>query len=165
MTEVRTRFRFRTEAGCFADRESSSTALGTPTRLGALGKAMLTEPTSDLPLASKTEGPVREMRVEAFFLSKFEMTQAQWMHLENGTNPSFLFAGVWASGQLITRRNPVEQVQWSEGARVLRRAGMRYPTEAEWDYAARAGTTTEWFFGTDYGSRPWQTSPTSRPNT
>ena len=101
------------------------------------------------PFASLAEGPVHERSVAPFLLSKFEMTQAQWMRLEDGANPSYLYAGVRAGEQRITRLNPVEQVRWGEGLRTLRKAGMTYPTEAQWEFATRAGTTTPLFYGND----------------
>jgi serine/threonine protein kinase/formylglycine-generating enzyme required for sulfatase activity len=98
-------------------------------------------------LASSNEGPVHRAEVDAFFLGKFEMTQAQWVRLADGANPSFLYAGGRAGKTRITVRHPVEQVRWNDGIRVLRKAGMVYPTEAQWEYATRAGTTSTHFFG------------------
>jgi formylglycine-generating enzyme required for sulfatase activity len=79
-------------------------------------------------------------------LGKYEVTQAQWEAVM-GYNPS-----AWR-GQ---RNLPVEQVSWEDAQEFLRRlnteegvARYRLPTEAEWEYAARAGTTTAYSFGSD----------------
>jgi formylglycine-generating enzyme required for sulfatase activity len=98
-------------------------------------------------LARSDDGPVHEVTVAPFFLAKHELTQAQWMRLDGGTNPSYFCFGLVVNGQPVTKRHPVEQVEWSEGQRVLHRAGLQYPTEEQWEYATRAGSDAPWSFG------------------
>ena len=100
-------------------------------------------------LARADDGPVHEVTVASFFLAKHELTQAQWMRLDGGTNPSYFYFGLVVNGQRVTKRHPVEQVEWSEGRRVLHHAGLQYPTEEQWEYATRAGSDTLWSFGND----------------
>jgi formylglycine-generating enzyme required for sulfatase activity len=88
---------------------------------------------------------------QAFYIGKFEVTQAQWM-LVMGANPS---------SKTRDMRGPVTDVSWEECQKFLARlndiAGdklpqghrFRLPTEAEWEYACRAGTTTKYSFGDD----------------
>ena len=91
--------------------------------------------------AFETEQPVTRVRISrAFDLGKYEVTQAQWQAVM-GTNPSH-FAGC--------ERCPVERVSWYEVHGFIGRLNvgeeeMRYrlPTEAEWEYAARAGTIAD----------------------
>jgi serine/threonine protein kinase/formylglycine-generating enzyme required for sulfatase activity len=90
------------------------------------------------------EGPPLEVEVAAFFLSKFEMTQAQWETC-NGANPSLYQEGLIAQAP----RNPVNQVDWFACTATLARLGLVLPTEEQWEYAARAGTTTPWWTGDD----------------
>ena len=86
------------------------------------------------------EQPVTQVRIsEGFWLGKYEVTQAEWESVM-GSNPS-AFSGCGG-------RCPVEQVSWNDAqdfiSRLNAREGRevyRLPTEAEWEYAARAGTT------------------------
>jgi len=100
------------------------------------------------PYAEPDEGPVHEVTVAPFLLSKFELTQAQWLRL-TGSNPSFYYPGKEYCDKVINPLHPVEQVNWQESVRMLRRYEMRLPTEAEWEYAARAHTDTIWWMGND----------------
>lgn len=92
------------------------------------------------------ESPQQRIRItNGFWMGKFEVTQRQWAYLM-GTNP----AAFKASGGDA----PVEQVSWSacqdfvQKLNALLRGGrFRLPTEAEWEYACRAGTTTRFSFG------------------
>ena len=89
--------------------------------------------------AYNNEQPVTQVRISrGFWMGKYEVTQAEWQGVM-GTNPS-RFSGC---GQC-----PVEQVSWDDAQEFIgrlkgRAGGNRYrlPTEAEWEYAARAGTT------------------------
>ncbi|MBI4474008.1 MAG: SUMF1/EgtB/PvdO family nonheme iron enzyme [Acidobacteria bacterium] len=87
----------------------------------------------------ENEKPAHRVRImKAFEIGKFEVTQAQWQAVM-GTNPS-RFKGP---------NLPVDNVSWNNTQEFLRKLnerkdGYRYrlPTEAEWEYAARAGTTS-----------------------
>jgi len=85
------------------------------------------------------EGPVRKVQVaKAFYLSKYEVTQDQYRAVM-GKNPS-KFSG----GNL-----PVETVSWDEALACCKKIGGRLPTEAEWEYACRAGSRTRFCGGDD----------------
>lgn len=94
------------------------------------------------------EGPVHQVKISnAFFMGKYEVTQKQWREVM-GTNPSYF------KGDNL----PVEQVSWNDAQDFINKlnekeGGNKYrlPTEAEWEYAVRAGTTTRFSFG-DYES-------------
>ncbi|MFT5152128.1 MAG: serine/threonine protein kinase, partial [Planctomycetota bacterium] len=92
------------------------------------------------PDAQSNEGPVHEVELSAFFLSKYEMTQGQWERMA-GRNPSRwtaeTFGGGWIEGP-----NPVEQVSWFDCMGLLPKLSLRLPSEAQWEYACRGGTDT-----------------------
>ena len=103
------------------------------------------------PEFSDVESSPEPVRLSPFFISKFEMTQGQWLRL-HGRNPSSYPAGEVVGGGRIDLRNPVENVDWRSSATCMRRSGLVLPTEAQWEYAARAGTVTRWFTGDEPAS-------------
>ncbi|MEQ8762705.1 MAG: SUMF1/EgtB/PvdO family nonheme iron enzyme [Planctomycetota bacterium] len=98
--------------------------------------------------ANDDEVPVHEVTLSPFFLSKYEMTQGQWERF-TGTNPARYDPSLDFGGKFISRLDPIEQVSWDDCDRLLRQLGLQFPTEAQWEYASRAGTTTVWPVGDD----------------
>ncbi len=77
----------------------------------------------------------------AFYMGRYEVTQAQWT-ARMGSNPSqFKTASPEVPAAQVPNR-PVEKVSWTTAQGFLSATGMRLPTEAEWERAYRAGTTT-----------------------
>jgi len=90
------------------------------------------------------EQPQHSVSIRSFSLGKFEVTQEQWWAVM-GTLPS--------NFKLQGRNLPVEQVSWNDVQEFVQKLSKktgqiyRLPTEAEWEYAARAGTQTSFSFG------------------
>ena len=96
------------------------------------------------------EGPVHEVEIsQGFYLGKYEVTQGQWESVM-GETP-------WSGGSYVVEdsSHPAVSISWHDVQRFVAKlndaAGdslYRLPTEAEWEYACRAGTSTRWSFGT-----------------
>jgi formylglycine-generating enzyme required for sulfatase activity len=116
----------------------------------ALGIDELAKRFGGSPSLYKGEKPARTVRIgQAFYLQTKPVTQGQWQRVMGANPSSFKDCGAEC---------PVEAVSWDEARQFVARlnqaeAGARYrlPSEAEWEYAARAGSEAEFFFGDDAG--------------
>ena len=82
------------------------------------------------------ESPAHQVTLmQAFYIGLYEVTQAEWRAIM-GSNPSNF------SGFSDSPSRPVEVVSWNKIQIFNSVTGLRLPTEAEWEYAYRAGTTT-----------------------
>lgn len=99
--------------------------------------------------AESEEGPPNDVRLAPFLLAKYEMTQMQWLLLSGGETPSFNKAGRKQPHYEpeITWTHPVEMISWDMCIGLAGRHGLGMPTEAQWEYACRAGTATPWSTG------------------
>jgi formylglycine-generating enzyme required for sulfatase activity len=111
------------------------------------GEFMMGSPDSDKDAFSQ-EKPQHQVRItKPFYLGKYLVTQEQWEAVM-GNNPS----------QFRGPKNPVEQVSWDVCQEFVKKLNAKsgpgggkfqLPSEAQWEYACRAGSTTHYFFGDD----------------
>lgn len=114
------------------------------------GKFVMGSP-DDEPENEDDEKPQHEVEVSPFYLGKYPVTQAQWravaalLQVERALEPE--------PSHFKGANRPVEQVSWHDAVEFCRRlsqhSGRDYqlPSEAEWEYACRARTTTPFYFG------------------
>ena len=130
--------------------EGIGDALGLDMVLVPAGKFTMGSP-DDEPERRECEGPQHEVTLRSFFMGRYPVTQAQWkavaaidkIEMDLDPDPSN-FKGA---------NLPVEKVSWYEAVEFCERLKKhskrpyRLPSEAEWEYACRAGTTTPFAFG------------------
>jgi formylglycine-generating enzyme required for sulfatase activity len=141
-------------------REKVITIRGTPRRRividsfkNSVGMTFVALPEGDYIMGSnehESEQPPHQVHVEEFYMGSTPVTQAQYQAVM-GTNPS-RFTG--------DTNRPVEQVNYYEALEFVRKLneleglspeeGYYLPTEEEWEYACRAGSTTRYFWGDEF---------------
>lgn len=159
--------------------------------VNTLGMKLITVPAGTFWMGSPDDeqgrNPKDELRVRVritkpFLIGAYEVTQAEYAKIM-GQNPSYFSGGdaFGAVAEFDTTRFPVERVSWNDAVEFCRRlsehpdekqAGRIYrlPTEAEWEYACRAGSAGPFHFGytnngfnaTCDGSRPYGTNTPGR---
>ncbi|MCZ8121404.1 MAG: formylglycine-generating enzyme family protein [Microcystis sp. LE18-22.4A] len=101
----------------------------------------------------RRERPQHQVTVPPFFMGKYPVTQAQWIAIACRTYLKVELNLKLNPSRFRGDNRPVEEVNWYDAvefcARLSKLTGREYrlPSEAEWEYACRAGTTTPFYFG------------------
>jgi formylglycine-generating enzyme required for sulfatase activity len=128
---------------------------------------MVLIPAGEFIMGDDSEKPAHRVKItKPFYLGKYEVTQEQWEAVM-GENPSY-FKGP---------KNPVEQISWDDCQKFLVKLNAKaggqegkfvLPTEAQWEYVCRAGSTGKFFLGDDekqLGNYSWyQANSESKPH-
>jgi serine/threonine protein kinase/formylglycine-generating enzyme required for sulfatase activity len=103
---------------------------------------------------SQGEAASASVELEPFFLAKHELTMGQWARLNHGDYPSLVRMGQRLKGSPVPvgDSHPVTHVSWNACEQLLSRHALLLPTEVQWEYACRAGSTTPWFTGANAAS-------------
>lgn len=156
------------DAGAAAAAAEPTTAGALPTLTNSLGMTFVECPAGEFQMGSPNsdigryanEEPHTVRITKPFYLGVYEVTQQEYERVM-GTNPSFFSAAGGGKERVMgldTGRFPVDSVSWDDAVEFCRKlselpeekqAGRVYrlPTEAQWEYACRAGTTTPFHFG------------------
>jgi eukaryotic-like serine/threonine-protein kinase len=138
------------ETGQVVSREQNQARYFTEDLGGGISLEMIAIPAGEFMMGSPAgelerlndEGPQRRVKIAEFSMGRFVVTQAQWQAVM-GNNPS-RFKG---------ENHPVEQVSWNDAQAFCKKLSQqtgrtyRLPSEAEWEYACRAGTNTPFHCG------------------
>jgi formylglycine-generating enzyme required for sulfatase activity/serine/threonine protein kinase len=90
------------------------------------------------PMAQTDEAPVHQRTIAAFYLSKFEVTDSQWRFMTHSDTWEY---------ESSEPRMPVNSIPWDDAIATLSGVALDLPSEAQWERACRAGTTTPWSTG------------------
>lgn len=122
--------------------------------INSIGMAFVLIPAGEFDMGSpegekdrdNNEGPIRHITFKkAFNMSRYEVTQKQWREVMGKDNNPSVFEGDYL---------PVENISWNEVQEFIKKLNngtskYRLPSEAEWEYAARAGNATIYSFGNE----------------
>ncbi len=128
-------------------REELNAAVGLDMMLIPGGSFLMGSPEDEID-RSPSESPQHPITVPTFCMGKYPITQAQWQAVAS-SSPELTAHSVNFSGDEL----PVDNLSWAEATKfcvalsALTQRRYRLPSEAEWEYACRAGTTTPFHFG------------------
>ncbi len=128
------------------------------------GHLMMGDPNGAKEDTSADNVPVHEVILSPYYIGRYEVTEEEWQ-LIMGNNPSDK-----ANGLVVSKSCPVDNVSWEECQQFISKISQltgrnfRLPTEAEWEFAAKGDSPTEWQYagGTDIDEYGWFVGNSSR---
>tara|TARA_B110000211_G_scaffold196045_1_gene224936 strand:+ start:407 stop:1996 length:1590 start_codon:yes stop_codon:yes gene_type:complete len=132
--------------------DSKTLSLPLSSNINDLGMNFVQIPAGRFQMGSNetdNERPIHTVNVSAFKMMTTEVTQGQWQAIM-GENPSYFDGWIFSNDD-----HPVERVSWNDAQNFIIKLNQktgkvyRLPSEAEWEYAARAGSTTKYSWGDD----------------
>jgi formylglycine-generating enzyme required for sulfatase activity len=92
------------------------------------------------------EQPIHEVHVPEFYMGRYPVTNEEYGRFLEA-NPSMDEPGEWSNRKFNQPRQPVVGVSWHDAKKFAAWAGLALPSEAQWEYACRAGTASEYYTG------------------
>lgn len=159
-----TRSRPKAPPGCIVTKDAKAAANGYADRVihKKTGIELVLIPAGSFTMGVKDfYRPLHKVVIESpFYMAKTELTNAAYRKFvsetgyegKNDTDPAYdLYLRHWRGKSLMSQDDdhPIVCVSWKNAKAFCKWAGLKLPTEAQWEHACRAGTTTAYYFGDD----------------